>query len=143
MIIVRTSTNPNELQHKKRLGKQELAKQHEVQRFLTKLSYAQPKEGEFGITWLELYTLYKAMGHDCPVSDPEAKAKARPSMGAQIKAFQEEDKQALACESFLIPPSSEKPGRAWFSGLSGMEPASDLTTKLSSFTQPRWVPCHA
>ena len=65
-----------------------MAKQNEVQRFLTKLSYAQPKEGEFGITWLELYTLYKAMGHDCLVSDPEAKAKARPSMGAQIRAFQ-------------------------------------------------------
>eukprot|EP00973_Karenia_brevis_P046641 6470441-Karenia_brevis.AAC.1 len=64
-----------------------MAKQREVQRFLTRLSFAKPRGGEFGITWLELYTLYKAMGHPCPVNNPEARAKARPSMGAQVHAF--------------------------------------------------------
>ena len=72
-------------------------------------NFAQPKKGEFGITWLELVTLYRAMGYNSLINYSEVKAKARPSMGAQTKAFRltvrrlvrhtikDDQKQILTC----------------------------------------------
>ena len=59
----------------------------EVQKFLTKLELREAKEGEWGTTWLELYTLYKALGHPCAVPDPMRAALARPSLGRQLQTF--------------------------------------------------------
>ena len=59
----------------------------EVQKFLTKLQLREADDGEFGTTWLELFTLYKALGHPCPVKDPLKKAQGKPSLGAQLNSF--------------------------------------------------------
>ncbi len=59
----------------------------EVQSFLSRITVVEADEGENPATWLELYTLYKLLGHKCPTQDPQNKARARVSLGSQIQRF--------------------------------------------------------
>ncbi len=67
--------------------KSEREKLVEVQDFLRKLQVAEAKEGEAATTWLELFTLYKLLGHKCPIKDPEQKAKKKTGLGAKVHCF--------------------------------------------------------
>ena len=69
---------------KKRSEKEKL---EEVQNFLRRLQVAEAKEGEAPTTWLELFTLYKLLGHKCPIKDPKQKAKKKAGLGAKLQHF--------------------------------------------------------
>ncbi len=62
-------------------------KAKQVQEFLQNTKIKQVAEGQQGISWLELYTLYKLVGGECMVEDPSNKAAPKPSMRMQLKAF--------------------------------------------------------
>ncbi len=90
-------------------GKDGLGK--EVQQILSRLEVTRPGEEEFGITWLELYTLYKSLGYRCAASQPSSKAKARPSLGAHLKAFKLEVRRIARQNSLRKVKHSSKRGR--------------------------------
>ncbi len=69
----------------KLMSKQQKAKK--VQDFLQNTKIKKVDEGQQGISWLELYTLYKLAGGECMVDDPISKAAPKPSMRRQLKAF--------------------------------------------------------
>ncbi len=69
-----------ELVKRKRKAKQ-------VQEFLQNTKISKVEEGQQGISWLELYTLYKLAGGQCMVEDPESPAATKPSMRIQLKEF--------------------------------------------------------
>ena len=59
----------------------------EAMKFLTKLAVRKPSADQFGITWLELFVLYRALGHPNPVDDHIKATATRPSMGVQLAEF--------------------------------------------------------
>ncbi len=78
----------------------------EVQKFLTKLQLREADHGEFGTTWLELFTLYKALGHPCPVKDPLKKAQGKPSLGGAAELLQTRHKEAREAEALHARPET-------------------------------------
>ncbi len=58
-----------------------------VQEFLANNKYKAIDSNTQGISWIELYTLYKLSGGPCMVDNPESKAQAKPMMRQQLKAF--------------------------------------------------------
>ena len=59
----------------------------EVQGFLASTSYRKVEAGEQGISWLELYTLYKLTGEKCMVGDEVDKTQPKPALRNQLRAF--------------------------------------------------------
>ncbi len=60
---------------------------NDIRSFLSRIEVAHPEPDEFGFTWIELYILYKSLGYRCAAEAPSTKAKAKPSIGAHMKAF--------------------------------------------------------
>ncbi len=58
-----------------------------IKRFLTRIQVRKRSEDKFGMTWIELYVLYRSMGYECPVRDPENKAAVKPAVGKQLQTF--------------------------------------------------------
>ena len=63
------------------------AKAKEVQTFFENTKIRKLGKGQQGVTWLELYTLYKMSGGNCMREDPENEALAKPAMRVQLKTF--------------------------------------------------------
>ena len=59
----------------------------QVQEFLQNTKLKPVRGEQQGVSWLELYTLYKLAGGRCMLEDPTNKAAPRPSMRQQLKAF--------------------------------------------------------
>ncbi len=60
---------------------------NQVQEFLQNTKLKPVRGEQQGVSWLELYTLYKLAGGQCMLEDPTNKAAPRPSMRQQLKAF--------------------------------------------------------
>ena len=58
-----------------------------VQDFLANNKFVMVDDNVQGISWVELYTLYKLQGGSCMVDNLKGKAAARPMMRQQLKAF--------------------------------------------------------
>ncbi len=55
--------------------------------FLQRNAWRSLEEGEFGISWVELFVLYKKLGYPNPIKEGSGKAKVRASLAKQLHAF--------------------------------------------------------
>ncbi len=55
--------------------------------FLQRNTWRSFNDNEFGITWIELFVLFKKMGYPNPLDNGTRKASTRKSLASQIKAF--------------------------------------------------------
>ena len=62
-------------------------KAEHVQNFLAATKFKVTANDEQGISWIELYTLYKLAGGPCMIDDPINKAAPKIMMRHQLKAF--------------------------------------------------------
>jgi len=62
---------------------------------LNNIEVQEAENGLRGITWLELYILYRCRGHGKPIADPENAAKARTTPAKQIAKFKKETKKVI------------------------------------------------
>ena len=58
-----------------------------VERFMANAKITEPRVGKGGITWTQLYILYRMRGYPKPLADPNSAAKARHNPDKQIKEF--------------------------------------------------------
>jgi ribonuclease HI len=62
-------------------------KAEEIQKFIKGMTFQKCIAGEQGISWIELYILYKLQGGRCPVEELPNKAEKRPALRTQLKQF--------------------------------------------------------
>ena len=67
----------------------------QISNFLNNLEVQEAKDGLRGITWLELYILYRCRGHGKPIADPDTAAKARATPAKQIAKLKTEVKKMI------------------------------------------------
>ncbi len=58
-----------------------------IAKFLRRLEFQEADKDDFGVTWIELFVLYKAMGNDDPIPQNGRGAKVLPSLEKQLKVF--------------------------------------------------------
>ncbi len=61
--------------------------QNYIVNFLRRVEFQEAGVEAFGTTWIELFTLFKAMGYKDPIAQDGCGAKALPSLQKQIQAF--------------------------------------------------------
>eukprot|EP00973_Karenia_brevis_P023111 3182831-Karenia_brevis.AAC.1 len=74
---------------------EETAMSLSIKKFISRLRVTQPRKEDYGITWLELYILYKSMGYACPLKDPAQKSKVKPSTRQQLNSFKLQTRRAV------------------------------------------------
>ncbi len=112
----------------------------DIQKYLARLKVDAPKEGEFGITWLELYTLYKALGYRCAQQDPGKKSKARPGLGKQLATFKKlvrkvEKEEVEEAQKTLLGSGKKKGYALSRLGVGSHAPTLNCVVKLGAEAQ--------
>ncbi len=76
----------------------------EVGKFLQEIELREPQENEFGCTWLEMFLLFRKLGHKNPVPEGRA-ARAKPSAKKLIQLFK---KQVRFFARNFLPDEGQK-----------------------------------
>ena len=87
-----------------------------VYQFLQEMPFKRTQDPAQGTTWLELYIVYRMLGHPEPVSRDQNLAVAKPTMGAQLREFRAVVRKvvrwAFAGKSMLLFRGTESKGHA-------------------------------
>ena len=90
-----------------------------VQKFLADARLAEP-ENIRGISWLEIYILYRIRGFPKPLADPGRKAHNRATADKQIRAFKTLFRGVASRTMFDLDAHLFKPGKIQKDGLLGL-----------------------
>ena len=88
----------------------------QIQDFLKQCRFTACKDGEDGISWLELYVLFRLCGGEDGIKQPERRSATHASMRAQVKTFKNGVKEVVKMtvdseEQNHFKPNAEKKPR--------------------------------
>ena len=109
----------------------------DLESFLNNMLISETCEGTRGITWIELYTLYRLIGYDKPIPDSKHAGKAKTPPVKQLAKFQKElkatAKRVMIGQSDLnlLNQSKAMPGNLKGVGINGKHPTLGFNVALS------------